>query len=159
MNPQKKICKRKADNVLRATIDSNIDPNQSMTDYVKQHANQEAFNTLEDLMSRDTRFRSLLDRLWVKAFERRFDRESTDRIKAAYLSKAKTLLPSVIKKARNDALKGLGGTSDYRPERRRESAFAGPTKQGRPTPPSSGKIRKPSDIPKGMSTLDVLMKD
>ena len=38
----------------------------------------------------------------------KFDKESTDRIKSAYLSKAKTLLPSVIKKARNDALRGLG---------------------------------------------------
>ena len=33
------------------------------------------------------------------------------------------------------------------------------TRNGSSTTPSSGKIRKAADIPKGMSTLDFLMKD
>ena len=99
----------RADNVLRSTIDGHIDPNGTMTDYVKNHATQEAFDTLEDLISKDTRFRGLLDKLWEKSISEGIStKESTDQIKSAYLSKAKTLLPSVIKKARNDALKGLG---------------------------------------------------
>jgi len=147
----------RADNVLKSTIDQNIDPNKSMTDYVRNHAKQEAFDTLETLISKDTRFRGLIDKLWEKAYEKRFDKESTDRIKAAYLSKAKTLLPTVIKKARNEALKGLGrsrdeDTEDMTPKK-------GPIVSGKSTAPSSGKIRKASDIPKGMSTFDVLMKD
>jgi len=73
----------RADNVLKSTIDQNIDPNKSMTDYVRNHAKQEAFNTLETLISKDSRFRGLIDRLWEKAYEKRFDKESTDRIKAA----------------------------------------------------------------------------
>jgi len=152
----------RADNVLKSTIDQHIDPNESMTDYVRGHATREALSTLGDLMSRDKHFRGLLDRLWEKAFEKRFDKDSTDKIKSAYLSKAKTLLPSVIKKARNEALRGLGsrassnGSDDIlesKPTRK------SPQVNGRSTAPSSGKIRKASDIPKGMSTLDVLMKD
>lgn len=150
----------RADNVLRSTIDQHIDPNKSMTDYVKNHANEEAFNTLEDLMAKDSRFRGLLDRLWEKAFQSNFDKESTDRIKSAYLSKAKTLLPSVIKKARNDALRGLGRRSQEEIEEREENGpKKGPITPGKSTSPSSGKYRKASDIPKGMTTLDVLMKD
>ena len=154
----------RADNVLRSTIDQHIDPNSTMTDYVKQHATQEAFQTLEDLISKDTRFRGLLDKLWEKAFERRFDKESTDRIKSAYLSKAKTLLPSVIKKARNDALKGLAKRASSNDDSLDEETEDRPSKKGpitpgKSTPPSSGKYKKGSDIPKGMSTLDVLMQD
>ena len=151
----------RADNVLKSTIDQHIDPKKSMTDYVRGHATKEALDTLDSIMSRDRHFRGLIDRLWEKAIERRFDKESTDRIKSAYLSKAKTLLPSVIKKARNEALRGLG----RRPSEDSEDILETPTRKspsvnGRSTAPSSGgKIRKPSDIPKGMSTLDVLMKD
>jgi len=151
----------RADNVLMATIDGNIDPRGSMTDYVKTHAVKEAYDKLDDLLSKDRHFRGLLDRLWEKAFERGFDKESQDKIKSAYLSKAKTLLPSVIKKVRNDALKGLGRRASEESDDANENESTPKRSQsnsGRPQAPPSGKIRKPSDIPKGMSTLDVLMK-
>jgi len=144
----------RADNVLKSTIDGHIDPNGTMSDYVKGHATNEAFDALEGLISKDTRFRSLLDKLWEKAFQTGFDKESTDRIKSAYLSKAKTLLPSVIKSARNSALKGSSN-----PYTENKPATKGPITRGRSAAPSSGRIRKASDIPQGMSTLDVLMKD
>ena len=155
----------KADNVLKSTINHNIDPKNTMTDYVKGHATNEALATLEELMSKDRQFRGLLDRLWEKAFETRFSKESTDRIKSAYLSKAKTLLPSVIKKARNDALKGLGSRAREENNEEQEERTPAPKKgqiassNGKSTAPSGGKIRKASDIPKGMSTLDILNSD
>ena len=144
----------RADNVLKATIDGHIDPNKAMSAYVKEHATQEAFDSLENLISKDTRFLGLLDKLWQRAFKSGFDKESTDRIKSAYLSKAKTLLPSVIKTARNKALRDVAPVVSSEPARR------GPITRGRSASPStSGRIRKASDIPRGMSTLDVLMKD
>jgi hypothetical protein len=150
----------KADNVLKSTIDGHLDPKGTMTDYVKSHATKEAFDNLETLISKDVRFRSLLDKLWEKAFQSNFDKSSTDRIKSAYLSKAKTLLPSVIKKARNDALKGMGNRSNGEDETETPKADKkGPITPGRSTGPSGGKFKKASDIPHGMSTLDVLMKD
>jgi hypothetical protein len=144
----------RADNVLKSTIDSNIDPRGSMSEFVKRHATAEAFNNLEELISKDTRFRSLLDKLWEKAFESRFDKTSTDRIKSAYLSKAKTLLPSVIKKARNDALKGSGKHT----EDEEVTEKKGPIQGAKPTS-SPSKYKSAKDIPRGMTTLDVLMKD
>jgi hypothetical protein len=149
----------RADNVLKSTIDAHIDPKNSMTDYVKKNATREAFSTLEDLIARDTRFRSILDKLWEKAFEKRFDKESTDKIKSAYLSKAKTLLPSVIKKARNDALKGMGRKVVDTDETEELADKKGPITPGKSTSPSSGKFKSAKDIPREMSTLDVLMKD
>jgi len=143
----------RADNVLTSTIDGHIDPNGTMSDYVKGHATKEALDQLEGLINKDTRFRSLLDKLWEKAFQTGFDKESTDRIKSAYLSKAKTLLPTVIKSARNKALQGVSGSPEVSVPKKN------PVAHGRSAAPSSGKIRKASDIPRGMSTLDVLMKD
>jgi hypothetical protein len=125
-----------------------------MSDYVKTHATKEAFDKLETLISQDGRFRGLLDKLWEKAFQSGFDKESTDRIKAAYLSKAKTLLPSVIKSARTNALKGHAPVSQDLMAPKKS-----PITRGQSAAPSSGKFRKASDIPSNMSTLDVLMKD
>jgi hypothetical protein len=147
----------KADNVLKSTIDGHIDPRGTMSDYVKTHATKEAFNNLENLIEKDMRFRSLIDKLWEKAFQTDFDKESTDRIKAAYLSKAKTLLPSVIKRARSEAMRGRKAEGDDILELKANKK--GPITPGRSTSPSSGKFKKAADIPKGMSTLDVLMKD
>jgi len=146
----------KADNVLKSTIDQHIDPNQSMSDYVRGKATADAHEILEDLISKDTRFRGLLDRLWEKSFQQGFDKESTDRIKSAYLSKAKTLLPSVIKKARNTALKGNTSRSESIDLTPKKGPIA---RTGSSTPPSSGKYKTAKDIPRGMSTMDVLMKD
>jgi hypothetical protein len=152
----------KADNVLKATIDGNIDPHKSMTDYVRKNASREALESIEGLLAKDTRFRGLLDRLWEKAYQTNFDKTSTDRIKSAYLSKARTLLPSVIKKARNDALRGLGrrASGDLEPEIETErTTRKSPTTSGKSTSNNSGRIRSSKDIPAGMSTLDFLMKD
>lgn len=98
----------RVDNILKATVEGNIDPKESMTPYVKRTATREALEDLSSLIDGDTRFRTILDRLWEKSFEENFSRASLDKIKSAYLSKARTLLPSVIKKSRNEALKGLG---------------------------------------------------
>jgi hypothetical protein len=146
----------KADNVLKSTIDQNIDPHKTMTDYVRKNAVRDAHNTLEELIGKDTRFRGLLDKLWEKSFQSGFDKESTDRIKSAYLSKAKTLLPSVIKKARNEALRGHARETDSLTD---APSKKGPITPGRSTSPSSGKYKSAKEIPRSMSTLDVLMKD
>lgn len=143
----------KADNVLRSTIDGHIDPRGTMTDYVKKHATNEALESLENLLAKDTRFHSLLDKLWEKAFEDGFSKVSTDRIKSAYLSKAKTVLPSVIKGARNSALR------ERRVETEEPTPKKGPITPGRSTAPSSGKYKSAKEIPKGVTTLDYLMKD
>lgn len=144
----------KADNVLRATIDGHIDPKGTMTDYVKTHAAQEAFDTLDKLISKDKHFKSLLDKLWEKAFQSDFDKADTDRIKSAYLTKAKTLLPSVIKKARGDALR------ERRSSREEEevSTPRSPVASGRSASPSNsgGTGGSKKTVPKGMSTLDFL---
>jgi hypothetical protein len=144
----------RVNNALKSTIEQHIDPKSSMTDYIKKNASREAMETLASLIDRDTRFRVILDKLWEKAFQSNFNKDSVDRIRSAYFSKAKTLLPSVIKKARNDALRGLGKKSSNEEESDRK----GPLPVGKTTAPR-GKISSPKQIPAGMRTIDFFMQD
>ncbi len=149
----------RVNNTLRNTINTHIDPKQSMTEYIRGKASQDALDDLQRLIHQDSRFKSLADRLWEAAVKSNFSKDAVDRIKSAYLSKAKTLLPTVIKKARIDALKGMGkrvrNESDESDETPRNKK--GPITPGAPrSHESGGKIKKAGDIPKGMSTLDFL---
>jgi hypothetical protein len=146
-------------NTLSNTIDANIDPKKNMTDYVRKNASREALEMLESVLSRDSRFTALKDKLWEAAFQDNFSRTSVERIKSAYLSRAKTLLPTVIKKARIDALKGLGKRVN---EEEDTTPNKSPLPIGRPRssePNKGGKIKDAKDIPRGMRTLDFLMQD
>lgn len=98
----------RVDGVLKNTIDQNMDPRGSMTSYVKRVAVNEAMTNVQKAIDSDSQFRRVLDRLWEKAAEERFSKVSIEKIRSAYLSKAKTLLPDSIKKSRNEALRGLG---------------------------------------------------
>lgn len=151
-------------NIVKATIAANIDPKKSMTDYVRKAATEDANRTLTSLIEKDTRFKTLMDRLWEKVFESNFERESIDRIRRAYISKAKTLLPSVIKKARNEALRGLGKrikeeeeTEELEQEERPRKASEQGHSEKRKAP--IGKIKSAKDIPAGMSTLEFFNSD
>src|SRR5258706_793715 len=146
----------KIKNVLKSTIDNHIDPRKSMSDYVKKHATSEALDSLEKLIRQDTRFVGILDNLWKKAFESRFDKNSTDKIRAAYLSKAKSLLLPVIRKARNDALSGLGKrVKDDKDDSNEDTNRRGSSERAS----SSSQKDKKDGVPKGMRTIDYLMQD
>lgn len=151
----------RVDNILKSSVDKAIDPNESMTDFVKKVATREVLEGLEDLVSRDTRFRNIYDRLWERAFENDFSRESMDKIKSAYLSKAKTLLPLLIKRARNEALKGSKRTNDDTDSKDRK----GPLPVGRTrssTTLASGSAKsgsKSNPVPRGVTSLEYLNSD
>lgn len=146
-------------NILKSTIDKNIDPKESMTPYVRGHAIRECQDNLEELIDGDSRFRAILDKLWERAFYDDFSRASLDRIKSAYLSKAKTFLPEVIRKSRNDALKGLGKKVQNDDEKDKKGPL--PVGSARRATSISGKTdsEKAKEIPKGTRTLDYLMQD
>jgi len=146
----------RVNNTLRNTIEAHIDPKESMSPYVRKNAVKDAMETLSGLLEKDVRFKGLTDKLWEKVFEENFSNTAKDRVRSAFLSRAKTLLPSVIKKARNEALRGTGHRvredEDTTPKR-------GPVPAGKPRTQQSGKIREAKDIPQKMSTLDFLNSD
>lgn len=155
----------RVNNILTKTIDLNIDPKDSMGPYVKEAASKKALDTLTDLIDRDTRFKTILDKLWENSFKDNFSKLSLDRIKGAYISKAKSLLPSVIKKARIEALKGIGKrVRDDSSEREEQEQEESTTKRESTSPlrresGHKGKITSARDIPSGMTTKEFLDLD
>lgn len=146
----------KVEATLKNTISKHIDPKNNMTEYVRRTAEKEALETVYSLISKDSRFASLRDKLWQYAEKNNFNAESIGRIRSAYLSKATTLLPSVIKKARNEALKGMGKrVKEEKEEEQQESRKSGaPDKK-----PDSSSRREKGKIPQGMSNRDYIMSD
>jgi len=146
----------RVDSTLKSTIEAYIDPKESMSPYVRKTASRDAIENLQSLLDGDSRLRAILDRMWERAFEENFSKTSIDRIKQAYLSKAKTLLPAVIKKARTEALKGSGRRvveeeTDNEPNNEENR----PPRRAKMSPSSSGK----KEIPKNMTTLDYFNQD
>jgi len=146
-------------NVLKATIDNNIDPGKSMTTFIKKQAVKEAQAHLEELIANDKQYRAINDRLWQNAFKANFSQESINKIRSNYLARAKSLLRPVLAKARTDALEGL----DIKPKEEDGKDRRGRLPVGRSaaqnTNSQSGKSIKDQAmaIKPGMSTYDILM--
>lgn len=160
-NTSKDDLDSRVNNSLKATIEAHIDPKDSMSDYVKRNASREAIETVNDLIKKDTRFGVLVDKLWQKAMEEDFSKSSVDRIKSAFLSKAKTLLPTVIKKARNEALRGMGKrvVDKDDSDKTDKSEKTTRSEKSKNDQPRSRNSDGKSAVPKGMSTLEYLMSD
>jgi len=141
------------DRKITSTIDVNIDPKKSMTSFVRKHATKDAAEKLEELIGQDKQFKSVLDKLWKAAVETKYSRMSLDKIRSAYLSKAKTLLPSVIKAARNEALKGTSGRKNDDDDKDRRGHL--PVNRTSTSGNKGGKL----SIPSGMSSKDFIMSD
>lgn len=151
----------KVDNSIKSTIANHIDPKSNMPDFVKKFAIKEAQDDLNNLIGQDSRFQIFKDKLWEKAAKSNFSKQSVDAIRSAYLAKAKTLLPQVIKKSRTEALKGLGRRNNE--EKEDESPLpvgktAAPRKSSSNNERSSGNSGKDNPS-KGMKTIDFFNAD
>ncbi len=152
-------------NALKSTIDQNIDPKGAMTSYVKNIAVERALNGVVGAIEKDKGFKIYLDKLWTAAINSKYAQDDLDKIRKAYITKAKTLLPAAIKKERIEALKGLGKRTSERIEEEEESDETPVTrkKKSDTTAPvrRSGQTDKDKAraIPAGTTSLDYLMKD
>ncbi len=150
----------KVNNSLKATIDANIDPKEQMTPYVKKQAMRDAFEETTKILNNDSRLKQVLDKLWERARASDYADPEMNAIRAAIKARASAVLPAALKKARIEALKGMGKRTSEKLEDdedtgdKRQSA---PQTHRRQEPVS--RIRNAKDIPKGMSTLDFLNSD
>lgn len=143
----------RVENILTSTIQSYIDPKQSMTDYVRRNAIKDCVDSVRSEVENDKVFRARLDKLWENATKNNFNRDSLDKIKSAYISKARTVLPDTIRRIRGEALRGLASTTRRTNKVEREI----PENRGDSTANNSG--TKVKGKPAGMSTLDYFNMD
>jgi hypothetical protein len=156
----------KVEKSFKRAIEKNIDQKEEMSDYVRRQATREAYETLSELLAKNTRFRAILDRAWKSAGEQNFSTDSMDKIQRIINAQAKTVLPSVIRRARNEALRGIGkrvrtskldkedDDTDTNSGRSASSQNRRPLKE---SPSSKGGGGKESKIPAGMSNKDFIM--
>lgn len=155
----------KVGNILKSTILAHIDPKESMTEYVRKNAARDCQEKVEKALEGNTRLSSMLDRLWQAAAKDNFSKASVEKAKSAYLSVAQTVLPALIKQARNEALKGLGKRVKEDDEEK-DTSKKGPIPAGRTASNKSAERstaksdrEKAAAIPRGMSSRDYLMQD
>lgn len=141
-------------NAIKNTVNNNIDPKDLMSPYVKSKAIEDVIKEVNYQIRGDTRFMAIYDRLWEASFNDNFSKESRERLRNAWFSKARTILPAIITKSRNEALRGLGHSS-----KREDKDRKGPLPVGHSTS-SSKRGQREVDKPKpGEKTLDYLMRD
>lgn len=143
----------RVDNVLKATIDANIDPKDVMSSYVKKNAIKDASEQVEKLIGQDKAFQNVLNNLWRSAKDAKYSSSSLERIRSAYLSKAKTVLRDAIRTARNEALKESGKSGNSSDKDKRGTL---PAHRVSSNSNNKGSVK---EIPKGMSTKDFIMAD
>lgn len=144
--------------ILKSTISKHLDPKKSMTDYVRNVAEEKILSKVYSLIVADTRFDALKTKLWAYAEKNNYNAESLGRIRTAYLSKATTLLPTVIKKARYEALKGMGKRVKEEVEDQEQEEQPKP-RTSRSSDNTGRKQTKRGEIPAGMSNKDFIMSD
>ena len=141
----------KLEKSLKGVIDGSIDPKDQMTVFIKKQAVRESLEALRTVIEDDASFTSIIDRLWKKARESNYSPATVTKIRTTYLSKAKTVLPGVIKKSRREALQGLG--TKVRSGRKSKS----PKEERRSTDSKKPSFRDKDG--RNMSTLDFLNTD
>jgi len=93
------------DNRIKSVIDANIDKKGQMVPFAKKAAVREVKEKLDSLVKSDSRFQTIVKQLWQKAKESKYSQDSLQRIESAHVSKAKSLLPTIIVSVRKEALK------------------------------------------------------
>ena len=121
--------------------------------YVKKNDIRDALEQVESVLEKDSSFKKIMNNLWRSAKEAKYSSSSLDRIKAAHLSKAKILLPSIIRNARNEALKGIGKVENGSKDRK------GPIPSNRSSSSLNSRGNVVKEIPKTMTTKDFIMSD
>lgn len=149
----------RVDNTLKATISEYIDPKGVMTPYMKRNAVNDALKSVKGFLDSDTSFRRSLDKTWRAAFDAKFSKDSLDRIRALYLSRARQGLSKAIKDSRAEALK------DYTPaprEKKEEDEIEEktPAKQERRLAPGRpSQLKGKNEMKKGESVAEFFARD
>lgn len=142
---------------IKATITQKIDENDSMPEYVKKNAIRDAVETIEAQLQNDTSFQKIVLKLWDNAKSKDFTADSLNKVREAYRNKAGALLGAVIKKARKDALTGIGKrVRDDSREPKEEREEESPRKRVLARPDKDGPAKGGRVIPKGMTTAEWL---
>jgi hypothetical protein len=90
-------------NIVQKNLPEDVSP------FLGRSITRDVMDELANVLRDDPAHRSNMERLLKQAAQNRYSSEWKDRVKSAYLSRAKLALPTIIKKVRSAALKGSNG--------------------------------------------------
>lgn len=97
----------KMNNLLTNAVTRDIDSKNILPPYVKKTVVKDVMGELDRQLTNDTRFKGIVDKLWMKAKEEGFTPAAMDKIEKALKEKAKTILPAIMRAKKGEAMKGL----------------------------------------------------
>jgi hypothetical protein len=90
-------------NRLDKSIREGLDPDESMSDFVKGALVDKIIEDVGSIIEKDKIFQSQMISLWKRASKEGFSKDAKSRIITAYLARARRIIPSVRAKIRNEA--------------------------------------------------------
>jgi len=150
----------KVNTVLTNSVTQNIDLKGILPPYVKSTVIKDVMSELDRQLVSDKPFKSLVDKLWLKAKNENYSSTAMGNLETALKNKAKSILPAIMKAKKGEAVKGLSVTKEKKEVKRELSRN---TNESRTTPKEKVTLnRKDSDrlTPRpGESKLSFLMRD
>lgn len=144
---------------LTNAVNGGIDPKNILPPYVKSKLVTDVMGELDRQLSQDTRFRGVIDKLWIKAKDSNYSDASLANIRKALSEKAKVILPGIMKAKKGEAMKGLSTkkeTTSLKPKKEKEEERA-PRRESKELTSSrrdNPKLPRPDE-----SNLEFLMRD
>lgn len=102
--------------LLNKAVSERVDPKGVIPPYVKTKLVADILSELDKQMSSDTRFRGLVNKLWLQSKENGYSLESKAKIKKALREKASTILDPIIRAKKTEALRGLSTSKSSKKE-------------------------------------------
>jgi len=134
---------------LTKVLDKLIDPKGSLSAYDKKNITRDVLESVDQALAADTQHMSLMGSLWARAKKSGWSSEFKERISTAYLSRVKVVAPSIVQKAKSEALKARGKSNGLRSS----TESSKPNGSGRP---SSARVKDDEIDWKKSSDLDIL---
>jgi hypothetical protein len=138
---------------LRAIISRDFDPDGVFTPFLKRKCIEEVMDQVGKALEADSGHMSVMKSRWTRAGRDGYTRDSKDKIVAAYLARARSLVPPIRDKVRREALGTAVKASRKTGVEAEKTRFPKESPIGAPTSKSSGHLnarkidwRKTSDL-------------
>jgi len=150
----------KMNTTLTNAVTRDIDPKGILPPYVKKTVVSDVMGELDRQLSNDTRFRGLVDKLWIKAKEANYSQSAMSNIEKALKEKAKTILPAIMRAKKGEAMKGLTNSNRNNDTKLKKQPKEDNEERRAPQNKVTSTRRDSDKLPRdGESIRDFLMRD
>lgn len=136
---------------LNSILAKEVDPKGLLSEYDRKNITRDVLEEVDKVLAADQRHMNLMGTLWGKAKKSGWEPSLKDRIKTAYLSRVRVIIPEIARKARSEALQARRIKAGRRDDSSQDNTRAAPVRR------SDNRAVKDEEIDWGKSSdLDIL---